>query len=196
MKNRLILLITLFSSITTLAQIGINTDAPEATLDVNGNVRVRQTVLSQNGEYVLSADKEGYVRRILISELSLGAVNMESAMFIPGQASWDGRVPTLDLWTGQEDNGLESIKRYYFLGQNVSVTLPKNISKIGDETARVITFIVVRNEEFTGSMISGWNVAFQTKLYQESTDSFEQGNGGVNIYENTFVGSRLTSSNT
>ncbi|MDG4950544.1 hypothetical protein NLM59_06385 [Weeksellaceae bacterium KMM 9724] len=179
---------------SSLAQVGINTETPEATLDVNGNMRLRQSPETDKTNFVLSADEEGFVQQIPLSSLNLEAVNLESATFVAGVNSNVNDSPVvLDLWTEQETNGLEGIKRYYFLGQNVSVTLPRNKSVLGDHTARVITFVVVRNNEFGGSALSSWNVLFQTKLHQEKSNSFQGGNGGVFLYDSYFGGSSLGS---
>lgn len=191
MKKYFITLSVALSSVLN-AQVGINTDEPKATLDINGDLRIRKTEVLENPQHVLSVDEEGFVKKIDVAKLGVSTVNLESAKFITSTgASIAGRVPTLDLWTEQETAGAENIKRYYFLGQVHSVTLPKNISKEGEELARVITFVVVRNSEFGGSSISNWEVAFQTKLYQENTDSYLGTNGGVFLYQSVFNGSDL-----
>lgn len=188
-------ILTLFSilSLSVYAQVGIETEEPEAMLDVNGDLRVRTIESVESTDFVLSSDNQGFMRKLPVSGINSGVVNMESAQFVSGVGDISARTPVLDLWDEQETNGVESIKRYYFLGQNVSVTLPANVSVLGDKTARVITFIVVDNAAFGGGALSGYNIAFQTKLYQENVSSFNGTNGGVFLYDSFFGGSDLLS---
>ncbi len=53
------------------AQVGINA-VPTARLDVNGNVRVRSLPTGATTDQVISADAEGYLRKINISNLADG----------------------------------------------------------------------------------------------------------------------------
>lgn len=165
------------------AQVGINTTAPTKTLDVDGNLYIRQTPNGdKNVDAILSTDADGNVRKIEVSELTSLVPELETATFVSyvsGSNVTSDRNPTLDLWTIQENGGMESIQSYYFLGQEQRITLPKNITNEGDGKTRKITFILIESEAFGGVATSGWNLVFQTKLFQENTDSFDGGNAGV-----------------
>ena len=60
-KHRVPLVLLLFSAIVS-AQVGINTTEPEATLDVNGTVRI-QDIPTQSGNFLLTVNDEGHVSK-------------------------------------------------------------------------------------------------------------------------------------
>lgn len=162
--------------------VGIGTDEPTAMLDVDGEMRIRQT--SQGDEtldYVLSVDTDGNVKQIHISDLSKAIKGEPQAEFVAYQRGISpvihtNRVPTLDLWTKQE-NG-EEIKRYYFLGQQQRVTLPKNITTLGDGRVRVVTFILIKNQTpdgFSSTFVGAttWDAVIQTKGFEERSSTVD-----------------------
>ncbi len=55
-------------SIMTFGQVGINTTEPTKTLDINGDLRVRDIPLLSN-KYVLLADDNGNITKVLLSDL-------------------------------------------------------------------------------------------------------------------------------
>lgn len=65
----LITLLLLFT-ITVQAQVGINTDQPTKTLDVNGQVRIRNLPLGDSTDFLVVADSQGNLRKITISSLN------------------------------------------------------------------------------------------------------------------------------
>lgn len=184
MKNIYTIILTTFISLNTLAQtngVGIDTDEPTAMLDVNGEMRARQLNEGESTlDYVLSADEDGNVKQIPMSDLAQAIEGSPKAEYVEYTYIWDfltNRTPTLDLWTKQE-NG-EEIKRYYFLGQQQRVTLPKNITSQGDDAVRVITFILVKDPQpdgFGSSSASSitWDAMFQTKGYQETSSTVDE----------------------
>ncbi|KPH13171.1 hypothetical protein AMQ68_11860 [Chryseobacterium sp. ERMR1:04] len=71
MKKNLMALI-LFPSIV-FSQVGINTTTPTNTLDVNGDLRVRQIdVAAETPEYILAPDANGVITKTLASSLGGG----------------------------------------------------------------------------------------------------------------------------
>lgn len=181
--------------------VGINTDKPTTMLDVNGEMRVQNiTVGDATVENVLTADADGFVKEVPIHELIKSVKTKTEAEFIPYSRDIDpafhvNRAPTLDLWTKQE-NG-EQIKRYYFIGQQHRVTLPKNLTVNGDNKLRAISFVMIKNatpDGFVSSSSVGsrtWDLVVQTKLFQHKTNSFNGTNGGVCLYESSTSGSGL-----
>lgn len=182
MKHIYTLLLISLSSLL-FSQVGINTTTPTKTLDVDGEVYIRKTPEGDKGiESILSTDTDGNIRKVAVADLTLLVPELETATFVPyvsGSSVTTDNTPTLDLWTVQENDGIENIKRYYFLGQQQRITLPKNITSEGDAKTRKITFIIMESDAFGGTATSDWNVIFQTKLFQESTDTFDGGDGGV-----------------
>ena len=59
--NKIILVILLCISVTSYAQVGINTTDPTSTLDVNGTIRVRSMTVDEqaNPRYVVGSDVNG-----------------------------------------------------------------------------------------------------------------------------------------
>ncbi|MBT2621836.1 hypothetical protein [Chryseobacterium sp. ISL-6] len=52
------------------AQVGINTAAPTATLDVNGNARIRKTdSITTAPKYVLTPDADGNIRKVNVNKI-------------------------------------------------------------------------------------------------------------------------------
>ena len=51
-----------------LCQVGINTTTPTKTLDINGQLRVRDIPLSSS-KYILLSDEEGNITKVLLSSL-------------------------------------------------------------------------------------------------------------------------------
>lgn len=68
MKNLLFLLI----SIMTFSQVGIKTTQPTATLDVNGNLRVRKVIQGSISDSILVVNN-GYVKKIALSQLQINS---------------------------------------------------------------------------------------------------------------------------
>ncbi|MBK1896336.1 hypothetical protein [Chryseobacterium paridis] len=53
------------------AQIGINTTSPTATLDVNGDLRIRKVdSISSAPKYILTPDDNGVVQKVNVDKLS------------------------------------------------------------------------------------------------------------------------------
>ena len=85
MKN-FISSIILFSSVCANAQVGINTESPSRTLDVNGTLRVRtQTDQSTNSAYnnVLVSDANGNVDHVKKNTLNQQMVQLFSLSTLP-----------------------------------------------------------------------------------------------------------------
>lgn len=192
MKYTYIMMLVLISSWNGIAQtkgVGIDTEKPTAMLDVNGELRVRQMSQVAKSDYVLTTDSEGNVKQIHTSDLLTAIKGKPKAEFIPYQGNpVSDRTPTLDLWTKQE-NG-EEIKRYYFLGQQQRVTLPKNITSEGDNMVRRITFILIKNQTpdgFSSTFVgaTSWDFIAQTKLYEVNADTYNGGDGGVCLHKAT-----------
>lgn len=175
--------------VTLFAQVGIKTTTPTKTLDVDGDIYIRKAPQGDKGvDAILSTDADGNVRKLEISDLTSLVPELETAEFVSyvsGSNVTSDKTPTLDLWTTQENGGLESVKRYYFLGQEQRITLPKNVTSEGDGRTRKITFVLIESESFGGTATSDWNLVFQTKLFQEETDTFNGGNGGVCLVDFT-----------
>lgn len=72
MKNFTLLLACLFIGFSSLSQVGINTTEPTSTLDVNGNIRVRNIEGGSENEIiatqVVGLDEEGNFVRIEVSD--------------------------------------------------------------------------------------------------------------------------------
>lgn len=193
-----ILKILLLLPVIALSQqgVGINTDTPSKTLDVAGDMHIRKTPHGNSeSDFILSIDNNGNINKINVSELSSIVPEFETAMFVPYKAGsnvLNSKKATLDLWTEQETNGIESIKRYYFLGNQHRVTLPKNITKKGDNKVRKISFITIKNNELTSTDLgNSWDLYLQTKLYEEQLDVFNGGNAGVCLYKSIESSTRL-----
>lgn len=66
--KKAIQIVLFFSFYFFYAQVGINTNSPTATLDVNGNLRVRQAKnlagLNSAKDSILVLDNSGFVRRV------------------------------------------------------------------------------------------------------------------------------------
>lgn len=63
-------LILLLLPTLLFSQVGVNTTQPSATLDVNGDLRVRQVPTVNTANYVLVVDNDGNVKKMLVSALS------------------------------------------------------------------------------------------------------------------------------
>ncbi|MFC3158121.1 hypothetical protein SAMN05443633_104447 [Chryseobacterium arachidis] len=78
MKNKLLLILILMISINSgfKAQVGINTESPSKTLDINGDVRVRNlpTSSSMTGKFILTIDASGNVKKINNTARAIGDV--------------------------------------------------------------------------------------------------------------------------
>ena len=59
---QIVALLFLIISVQTFSQVGINTTEPMATLDVNGDLRIRQ-LDEESGSHVLSINSEGKVSK-------------------------------------------------------------------------------------------------------------------------------------
>lgn len=66
---KLILIILLFP-VVLLSQVGINTKNPTATLDINGNVRVRNISTGTSSDSIVVVNN-GYLKKIAISSLQI-----------------------------------------------------------------------------------------------------------------------------
>lgn len=81
MKKNLMALI-LFPSIV-FSQVGINTTTPTNTLDVNGDLRVRQIdVATETPEYILAPDANGVITKTLTSSLGGGGGGADTGNII------------------------------------------------------------------------------------------------------------------
>ncbi|GHC52370.1 hypothetical protein [Ulvibacter litoralis] len=99
-------LLFLIISVQTFSQVGINTTEPMATLDVNGDLRIRQ-LDEESGSHVLSINSEGKVSKFkafLLYDADETVATQSVSEFIVGQNT----VDNLDL------------------GLQISVTIPAN----------------------------------------------------------------------
>lgn len=95
-KLATVILLSFFS--VYFAQVGINTTTPTATLDVNGNLKIRQakTLASSSSakDSILVIDNSGFVNRVssnmIISQASSGLVGVSTDATISG----DGKTAT------------------------------------------------------------------------------------------------------
>jgi len=72
MKKNAIILITMLSSSLAFSQVGINTEDPKSTLDVNGDARIRTINAGSIADDVLVADTEGEVKKVSRSSFNIG----------------------------------------------------------------------------------------------------------------------------
>lgn len=56
-----------------MSQVGINTTDPKATLDVNGNLRLKIEEAGKTEDFILMIDSEGFVKKIPFSAVSVGS---------------------------------------------------------------------------------------------------------------------------
>lgn len=63
---RKILLLMTVPLLSIHAQVGVNTDSPTATLDVNGNVRVRTVATGSSTDQFLVADTDGNIKKVTV----------------------------------------------------------------------------------------------------------------------------------
>ncbi|WP_379964219.1 hypothetical protein [Epilithonimonas sp. UC225_85] len=97
MKKNTILAITIFTNIL-YAQVGINTSDPKSTLDINGNLKVRNvtTITSLNSNYtLLLRDKTATTGDSEVKEISSDILNA-NAYYASKSGSWS----LLDLGLG------------------------------------------------------------------------------------------------
>lgn len=64
MKKDLIILLTILSSGLIHSQVGINIEEPTATLDVNGNTKVRKLPLGSSMDDVIVTDNDGNLKKV------------------------------------------------------------------------------------------------------------------------------------
>jgi len=53
-----------------LCQVGINTTEPTKTVDVNGEIRIRNLPVGESGDQILSSDPEGNIRKVSRKDIS------------------------------------------------------------------------------------------------------------------------------
>lgn len=78
-------LILLLFPVVTFSQVGVNTTSPSATLDVNGDLRVRQIPTVNTANYVLVVDDSGNVEKMALS--SLNSSNGTCPNFLKNESS-------------------------------------------------------------------------------------------------------------
>ncbi|MEJ5105478.1 MULTISPECIES: hypothetical protein [Chryseobacterium] len=83
MKTKLYSLILACAALPLFSQVGINTTTPTATLDINGNMRVRNTPTATTvpGYQLLVQDNAGTEVFAMDPQLLIGASNVNSGMF-------------------------------------------------------------------------------------------------------------------
>ncbi|BAP30806.1 uncharacterized protein CHSO_1769 [Chryseobacterium sp. StRB126] len=83
MKTKIYSLIIAFATLPLFSQVGINTNTPTATLDVNGNMRVRNTPTATTvpGYQLLVQDTGSTEVYAMDPQLLIGAANVNSGMY-------------------------------------------------------------------------------------------------------------------
>ncbi|MDN3693928.1 hypothetical protein QWZ06_17425 [Chryseobacterium tructae] len=83
MKTKLYSLVLACATLPLFSQVGINTSAPTATLDVNGNMRVRNTPAATTvpGYQLLVQDNSSTEVFAMDPQLLIGAANVNSGMY-------------------------------------------------------------------------------------------------------------------
>lgn len=83
MKTKIYSLIVAFATLPLFSQVGINTSTPTATLDVNGNMRVRNTPAATTvpGYQLLVQDNSSTEVFAMDPQLLIGAANVNSGMY-------------------------------------------------------------------------------------------------------------------
>lgn len=184
MKNIINTILLLFTLSTAVSQVGINTETPQSTLDIDGSLRIRTLNQGATTDKILSRNELGTAVNVTKNQLKTAVAKQTSiykgqfAPYIVGSDVSD-KIATLDLWTEQELHGAKAINDVYFLGKKQRVTLPKNITKFGDNQVRRIEFIIIENNEPEGFVSkdganpgNGSDIIFQTKQFElQSTDS-------------------------
>lgn len=66
MTKNILTIIAIVLSISSYGQVGINTVSPTSTLDINGDLRVRQTDLSSTNDATIVVDANGVVKKKLV----------------------------------------------------------------------------------------------------------------------------------
>lgn len=130
---RKILLLMAFSSLSINAQVGINVDSPTATLDVNGNARIRTVATGSGTDQFLVADTEGNIKKVTVMPSSGGpgaGSGFNSTILgydpqpiankvVPAAAPGGGTVTELGCkrWTGIGANN------HYYCAYNLSTAI-------------------------------------------------------------------------
>lgn len=181
MKNIINTILLLFTLSTAVSQVGINTETPQSTLDIDGSLRIRTLNQGANTDKILSRNELGNTVNVTKNQLKTAVTKQTSiykgqfAPYIVGSdvLGTSDKIATLDLWTEQELHGSKAINDVYFLGQKQRVTLPKNITKFGDNQVRRIEFIIINNNEPEGFVSkdganpgNGSDILFQTKQFE------------------------------
>lgn len=63
MQKNIFFFTFLLYSIFIQAQVGINTDNPTETLDVNGTVRIRKAIESLDDNFLLTTNDDGVIKK-------------------------------------------------------------------------------------------------------------------------------------
>lgn len=198
MKNT-ILYIALVISLPLSAQVGINTESPEATLDINGTLKVRTVPAGDSSTDIIFAKAEEGVQVNTITQTQLetalaknnSIVSAGLASFLIGSTVTDDtdKISTLDLWTLQEIQGEGAVREVYFLAQQQRVTLPANTTSEGDGNVRRIEFIVIENPTPNGFAdndevgTTDYDAIFQTKKYEMQASDMECVTDDTYMYE-------------
>lgn len=80
-----LIIILLFPTLA-FSQVGIKTDKPKATLDVNGNLRVRQIPTGTSNDSILVVNN-GFVRKIALSSITQPQNGGTCPNFVKNQSS-------------------------------------------------------------------------------------------------------------
>ncbi len=187
--KKAIQIVLFFSFYFFYAQVGINTNSPTATLDVNGNLRVRQAKnlagLNSAKDSILVLDNSGFVRRVncdmIISQAANGLAGIVSDITLSGNGktgsplkiaqngATNGQVLTWDgsSWTPQSNSGGWSLS-----GNNA--TNP-SINYVGTLDNQPLVFKT--NSQENMRITSAGNIGIKTIIPQTSL----QLNGGFSI---------------
>ena len=129
MRNIIAIVLLLFVGIQMQAQVGVNTKNPQATLDINGTLRV-QTRSMVNGEVkkLLGVDEQGVIIEVELDENLYIEDNVvkyngrkESVYSMPAFAANDAANLAGIIWPGGAGNG-KSVVRIENLFNDLEIT--------------------------------------------------------------------------
>lgn len=203
MKKSIFKLLLFFPSLF-FAQVIIGTDqVPTATLDIEGDLRVRNIPNGDVTDNILLSDDNGVMYKISPSDLAKNGYVENSPKIGGGRVVnpeadvlTEEFIPTLDLWTQQEMFGEEGIKDVYMVSLSQRITLPQNITTDGDGKIRKIVFVLIQNNPSEGfddnnysQAFDQWRIYFQTKKFEMKSDGADcYINDITYIYKPTYSG--------
>jgi len=132
-----LLLVMLLLSVTMESQVGIKTQNPQATLDVNGDVRVEKKLYLENpgdfgiirGSNLLIQKTDLQIAQYDIEISKYGPINYAQFIFEnvgdPGITSYDTKISTQDY--------LVTVQGYYFLQNGNNATSVVSYSNNGND---------------------------------------------------------------